>query len=254
MDLVVLRRIDKDAYYPKSDWLATTLNDAETRLKLFEERLIDRYWYNFILNEWMGSSWRLFSDDPAELAEGKAQIAADMVDDDTARVANGYPTMQPEKYFKLIEQVMVDYKFEIELVPSAGSSAYEISSQATVKFAKVKEKQTPLSGLKRINQQVADLVKDISDARAKGENKLLTPIRSVKDTLFDIYTIEQTVLKLPREIFPYQFVKELRETYCLFQSILAFPQLFKEAALDAYENFLRMLKASGCATTLRTGR
>jgi hypothetical protein len=120
-------------------------------------------------------------------------------------------------------------------------------------ISNAKKKKTVYDQLQGINDHVGKYKTDIENAQKSitGTVEGITNIKTISSDLKLTNDILEKFAALPRELIPYQLVSEIRNTICLFQTILSFPQLFENAIRNAYNEFINLLRDSGCATTLR---
>ena len=206
------------------------------------------------------------------ISDSSSSVKQKMIQANESRIERGGDDMEPSKYFYLLDDedlvgvardpsnpylnhlqvhtidrqgLGFDSLDQTQIFQDVYGPDGNITGQST------SNKMNLLERLRNINDRVADLKDKIRQVREQTFGPIADSNKKIQSYLQEILNIQQTIAGIPREFFPYQLVRELRNTYCLFQSILSFPQYFKDSISQAYEDFLSLLKDSGCATTIR---
>jgi len=284
-NLIVLERVTKTSY-AEDDWVAKELINASERLTRFETGLERAYWRNFIALEMLYMDREpqnlvdeLFEDNNADL---KQELRILMDTDNTKRIQAGGEDLHPSEYYDLLEDeeltgIAADasnphYKYLQANLDNQEVESYGIGRDGILDRTQLKDKtqivktvytqdgkvtniietqETTLSKHQRILNSIQDTKAKIRQTRERGEIFIREPLTNIKEELLGINEIIFELGTIPKEIFPYGLVRELRDTYCLFQSVLSFPQYLENSASKAYEDFISLIKDSGCATTIR---
>lgn len=266
LDLIVLRKIDKDSY-PKGDWISEQLNNPELRLKKAEKAIEEAYWRNFIMLHMividMGGQRMAVMD--------RQQMMNLMIKEDLRIQRAGGETMNPDRHFNLLDDENLagiardDPNPEFILMNAQSDDVIEVSlsASATVEFVakpvinssgvvvtQAQRKKTIYDKLNDMNAYVNRLHTKLVQARKNGTGKIEENIKTLNNNLKSIIAIENNIISLPKEIIPYQLLSEIKNTRCLLQTVASFPEMFEKSIKTAYSDFVNSIRDSGCASTI----
>ncbi len=104
------------------------------------------------------------------------------------------------------------------------------------------------SKILKIRDKLIQTGKRIEDFRKGKEKKINIEMQVIKNTIQDIRSLSESITNTFPEVFiPYDLLRELRGIQCEFQTLLRFPEKFKDSFDSELEKLRGIFKNNVCA-------